>query len=222
MPQDWDVYMARIDGQPGFGRLDLGLIARAPDAAFPLMAYLRIHLNDRRDNGFPTEGEFAQPTAIEKTLAEMLAGNPDMIDTGVVTTDGFRDLIFYGPTEAAAARLFEQVIKRHPSHRFETGTMHDPARSYYREFLYPDVRTRQTMNNCKVYATLAEKATADMAHARLRIGPISRPKRRATSSARRSRRRISWCGTSLSRKAPIPMASSSGAMTRPMPKILMP
>jgi len=157
MPQDWDFYMSAVDGRPGFVRLDLALTARAPDPHFPLMGYLRIHLNEQRENGFPTENEFVHLSLIEKTVAALLPEHPGMIDTGVVTTDGFRDLIFYGPSEAVAARLFEQIVKRHPSHRFETGTMHDPDWTYYRDFLYPDARTRQTMNNRKVYATLAEK-----------------------------------------------------------------
>jgi len=60
MSDDWDFYFCRVDDKPASIFLDLGIEKEAPVYGFSVMAYVRIRMQAKRDDGLSSPSAYTQ------------------------------------------------------------------------------------------------------------------------------------------------------------------
>ena len=159
MNDDWDFYLCQIESKPASMMLDMGIRGQIPMPAFPDMAYLRLYLQTPAASGMTTSEEAEILHPFEDTLG-ILAKESKAIYVGRVTTDGFRDFVFYAADGAAFESEIASTAATFAGYRFDVGSRPDPEWALYRDYLYPSGRMRQVMKNRGVYEALSKEGDA--------------------------------------------------------------
>lgn len=159
MSDDWDFYLCQVENKPASIMLDMGIRSQVPVRDFPDMAYLRLYLKNPTANGMTTSDEAELLYALENTLSKMTDGG-EAIYVGRVTTNGFRDFIFYAAQGTAFERELASSAATFAGYHFDVGSRPDQEWAFYRDFLYPSDRMRQVMGNRGVYDSLSKNGDA--------------------------------------------------------------
>lgn len=155
MTDDWDFYSARADGKPASFYVDLGAEASAPVEALPHMAYLRLRMQQPRDDGLSSQSEFDQLIAVEDKLEASLC-NDLTAYVGRNTSNGCRDFYFYVSAPDTWSARAAAAMKSFPDYEFQTGVREDPEWSTYRNFLLPSPWDRERIQNRRVCEQLEQ------------------------------------------------------------------
>ncbi len=155
MSNDWDFYALRVDGEPASIYVDLGIEAEAPIRSLPHMAYVRLHMNQPRDDGLSSQEEFATLIEIENAIEAQLCSE-DVAYVGRNTSGGCRDFYFYASTGEAWESKVDEVLAPFRSYRYQAATREDAAWSSYLNFLLPGDVDRQRIMNRRVCQALEQ------------------------------------------------------------------
>ncbi len=150
MSEEWDFYLCRVDDEVASISVDLGAKAGAPDESRPTLVWVRVHVCQPRENGFPTKPELAALAAIEDRIVEDLKSSENVVYIGRCTCDGARDFYFYGSDGVSCEARLTRSMAAFPDYRHEVGHRDDPDWSVYQDFLYPPERDMQTIQNRRV------------------------------------------------------------------------
>jgi regulator of RNase E activity RraB len=101
--QDFDVYLAELDGAPASFVVDLATRDHAPVASHPKLLTVRVPMRLERADGLRHHDELAALGAIEDQMVERLTGERAAIYAGRVVTRGVTTLYFYLPAERGRA-----------------------------------------------------------------------------------------------------------------------
>ena len=160
MSDKWDFYLLRVDDKLASIMVDLGIVNDAPVRAFPCMAYIRVHMQNPRNDGLSSQEEYDALTAIEKAIEANLAGSSDTMYVGRNTSDGCRDFYFYTKGLGGWDRKAKALLASFPDYEFVSGGREDPEWQTYLEFLYPSDETMQSIRNRWVCDALEAKGDA--------------------------------------------------------------
>lgn len=152
----WNFYALRVDDQPASIYLDLSLADEVATDEYPVMARLRVEMREPRDDGLSSQQEFDALVALEDRVVPLLVPDGHGAYAGRNTTSGCRDFYFYVAQGDAWDAQVERAMRAAPEYRYQSGCRSDPAWSTYHGFLYPDPRTRESMQNRDVCAALEE------------------------------------------------------------------
>lgn len=156
----WNFYALRVDDQPASIYLDLSLADEVRTDDYPVMAWLRVEMRDPRDDGLSSQQEFDALIALEDRVVPLLATEGRGVYAGRNTSSGCRDFYFYLTAGDAWDEQVEQAMRAASEYRYQSGHRPDPTWSTYREFLFPDARTRESMENRDVCAVLEDRGDA--------------------------------------------------------------
>lgn len=156
----WNFYALRVDDQPASIYLDLSLADEVATDEYPVMAWLRVEMREPRDDGLSSQQEFDALVALEDRVVPLLAPDGHGVYAGRNTSSGCRDFYFYVAQGDAWDAQVERAMRAAPEYRYQSGCRSDPAWSTYHGFLYPDPRTRESMENRDVCAALEEQGDA--------------------------------------------------------------
>jgi hypothetical protein len=156
----WNFYALRVDDQPASIYLDLSLADDVPAENYPVMAWLRVQMREPRDDGLSSQQEFEALIVLEDRVVPLLAPDGQGVYAGRNTSSGCRDFYFYVAQGHAWHAQVEQAMRASPEYRYQSGHRPDPTWNTYHEFLYPDPRTRESMENRDVCAVLEDRGDA--------------------------------------------------------------
>lgn len=104
MSENWDIYFGYIDNKIASVVLDLDIWQEIDNEKFNHSFCLRLKLKEPNEDGFPIGKEAEVINEIEDSLIAFL-DHKNFINVGRVTTDGFRDVIFYSDQELKNALI---------------------------------------------------------------------------------------------------------------------
>jgi len=154
--EEWDFYFSNVDNIIGSFFIDLGLSAIAPVSEKPNLAWVSLKMNNPREDGLSSNGEFDILSEIEDKLKEVMTVKHDSLYAGRLTTNGSRDFYFYMGDTSLYDKTISDFIVAHPLYSFDYGIKEDKDWKSYLEFMYPNPRQFQRMLNRRVVNNLEE------------------------------------------------------------------
>lgn len=154
--EDWDFYFSNVDDILGSLYVDLGLAKVAPLADKPNLVWISVNMNNPREDGLSSNEEFDTLSAIEDRLQEFINSKHYSIYAGRLTTDGRRDFYFYMGDTTLYDKTISESMVAFPNYTFDYGIKEDNQWEQYLNFLYPNPRQFQSIQNRRVVDNLEE------------------------------------------------------------------
>lgn len=152
--EDWDFYFTNVDDILSSFYVDLGLSKVAPINDKPNLIWISLNMNNSREDGLSSNEEFDTLSEIEDRLQEYITNRHNSIYAGRLTTDGRRDFYFYMGDTTLYDKTISESMVAYPSYSFDFGIKEDkPWKSYF-EFIYPNPRQFQSLQNRRVVENL--------------------------------------------------------------------
>lgn len=155
MSETWEFYECSIEDQRAFVALDLSFYDRAPIAELPHEVRVTVHMENPRDDGLNTAEERPALDAVEDKLKIAFEGIGGVY-VGRATFGGARRHYFYVPTMDQVEEAFNQVTAAAGERKIDGDGFEDPEWTQYLEFLYPNSKAWQYINDRRVVQTLQE------------------------------------------------------------------
>ena len=157
MTDNWDFYLCQIDGRQASIFVDLGIAEAAPVERFTSVAVVRVALRMPGPDGLSTSDEYDTLVLIEDMACPALEGSGLAIYVGRVTTNGFRDFLFYTRDPEGFGARAADATQTFPAYRFETHLREDSRWEGYFDFLYPPAEAMESIKNRRVCDALQEQ-----------------------------------------------------------------
>ena len=135
--EDWQVYMSRVNGEPGAIRVDLGLGPVVPLADKTHLLWVWVYFQSPREDGLSNSEESPQLYAIEDELVPEVERWCRAVLAGCITTQGRREFYFYGETADRFEDSVTRAMQGFPEYRFELNRQLDTDWTEYLNLLYP-------------------------------------------------------------------------------------
>lgn len=154
--QDFDAYVALLDDAPASFMLDLAAHAHAPLASHPARVQVRVTMKSPRDDGLRAADEADALGLLEDRIIDRLEQHYDALFIGHTISEGLLHIVTYAPEQALAQpkRLLDGLDGG--GYEVVWFVEHDPDWDMYFEFLYPDVRSMQIIQNRRLMKIRAE------------------------------------------------------------------
>ena len=152
--EDWDFYFSNVDDIIGSFYIDLGLSKVAPLPDKPNLVWVSVNMNNPREDGLSSNEEFDTLSAIEDRLQEFIIKKHNSIYAGRLTTDGHRDFYFYMGDTTLYDKTISESMVAFPNYTFDFGIKEDNQWRQYFNFMYPNPRQFQSIQNRRVVDNL--------------------------------------------------------------------
>lgn len=153
---DWDAYFCTLDEKPASIAIDLDLRRFAPLEDRINLIQISIRVMDPDENGLPKGHELEKLSEIEDNLACELGDKLDAVFAGRIAHDGLRSFYFYAATSADAAEVVINSISEFEGYSAQLEISEEPEWETYFDFLLPDEREFQRIQNRRLLAQLEE------------------------------------------------------------------
>lgn len=148
---DWTFYFSNVNDKLSSIATDLNLINIAPIKGQEYVVYISIKMPNPREDGLSSNEDKDDLWNIEDEIIKVFDNNNlDYTFAGRLTSDGFRDLYFYGDNTILTEELVSSTMNRFPKHQYDFGYKPDKEWSGYFEFLYPQPIQMQSIQNRRV------------------------------------------------------------------------
>jgi hypothetical protein len=107
----WSNLRGEISGRPGYLRLNEGLRPLVGSPRYHGELIISVKLRQPDENGLPSEEELAVLDQFEDVLRPLLQEGMESLLAIVMTTDGFRDFIFYSGNLDSAVRRMQTALQ---------------------------------------------------------------------------------------------------------------
>ncbi len=156
--QNFDFYVATIDGKPASFVLDLTAGEHAPVATHPLLLEIKVPMLAAREDGLRDNSELEPLGALEDQFVDALEQRLDAIYAGRVVHDGATQLFLYVPAAHRDALDDLPTLTGAPPDGYtpEWAVVDDAEWRQYLDFLAPDAYSIQSMMNRRLLAVFAE------------------------------------------------------------------
>jgi hypothetical protein len=159
--QDFDVYLAELDGGPASFVVDLAAGSHAPVETHPLLATVRVPMRLERPDGLRHADELPALGAIEDQVVERLGGDRDAIYVGHVVHGGVTTLYLYLPAGHGKdpSTVLAEIGPLPEGYTAAASIDADPAWKQARA-LAPDAYAEQTIWNRRLVRIFEERGDA--------------------------------------------------------------
>lgn len=154
--EEWDLYFSNIDNVIGYFFLDLGLSKVAPLNDKPNLVWIYLQMNNPREDGLSSEDELEKLTEIEDRLEKFFSSSHNSIYAGRLTSNNHRDFYFYFGDITQYDKTISEAMVAFPTYTYDFGSKEDKDWKSYFEFIYPNPRQFQGIQNRKVVDHLEE------------------------------------------------------------------
>ncbi len=113
-------------------------------------------MNNPREDGLSSNEEFENLSAIEDRLQEFILSKHNSTYAGRLTTDGRRDFYFYIGDTILYDKTVSESMVAFPPYTFDFGIKEDSQWLQYLNFIYPNPRQFQSIQNRRVVDNLEE------------------------------------------------------------------
>ena len=152
--EEWDFYFSNVDDVIGSFYVDLGLIKIAPINDKPNLVWVSLKMNNPREDGLSSNDEFDKLREIEDRLNEFISSKHNSIYAGRLTSNNHRDFYFYFGDTTLYDNTISEAMVAFPSYSYEFGIKEDKEWELYLEFIYPNPRQYQSIQNRRVVENL--------------------------------------------------------------------
>lgn len=152
--EEWEFYFSNVDDVIGSFYVDLGLIKIAPINDKPNLVWISLKMNKPREDGLSSNEEFDKLTEIEDRLNEFISSKHNSIYVGRLTSNNHRDFYFYFRDIALYDNTISEAMVAFPSYTYDFGIKEDKEWKSYLEFIYPNPRQYQIIQNRRVVENL--------------------------------------------------------------------
>lgn len=153
---DWDAYFCLIEDRPASIAADLDLRRFAPFSDSQWMVQISVLVREPDENGLPRGSELETLSAIEDSLAYQLGTQLSAIQVGRAAFHGYRLFFFYCSDTRRVAAAMAEAMQDYPGYKAELVVSEEPDWDTYFQFLLPDAREYQRMQNRKLLIQLEE------------------------------------------------------------------
>jgi uncharacterized protein (TIGR01619 family) len=154
MRENWKSYFCNVNDKLASIALDLGLNEKVPIKSKPWLLWVWVYLQHPSPNGLSQQSEFATISAIDDKLSKRLASECKAVDAGRITTDGRREIYFYGASAEGFESAVRAVMGNFSGYKFDLGKQHEPDWNQYRNVLYPSDESMERIKNMDVLDVL--------------------------------------------------------------------
>ena len=130
----WAVAQAQHEGRPMLLRINTALRGIAGKPPFSHRIGVAVPLHEPDANGFPAAAESDALTHIEDALFDGFAASRKTVPALVITTSGFRELVFYSSEPQDAIQAIDALKTSITSHALQSYAASDPSWSVYQSF----------------------------------------------------------------------------------------
>jgi uncharacterized protein (TIGR01619 family) len=157
MTEDWKSYFSNVNDKFASIALNLGLRPSVPMSDKPWLLWVWIYLQSPNAEGLTTNSEAKVIWGIEKELEKVLDAGCGGIYCGRITTDGKRELYFYGKTDSGFEAAVRAVMSSFGGYQFDLGTQREPDWNQYLNVLFPSDEDMQRIGNRDVLETFEKQ-----------------------------------------------------------------
>ncbi len=154
--KEWDFYFSNVDDIIGSFYVDLGLSKVAPLIDKPNLVWISLKMNNPREDGLSSKDEFDKLSEIEDRLQEFISSKHNSTYAGRLTSNNHRDFYFYFGDTTLYDKTISEAMVVFPSYTYDFGIKEDKEWKSYLEFMYPNPRQFQSIQNRKVVDLLEE------------------------------------------------------------------
>jgi uncharacterized protein (TIGR01619 family) len=152
MAEKWRSYFCNVNDKLASIALNLGL--EAPISGKTRLLWVWVYMKSPRSDGLSGMSEFETLSAVEDELAKQLGIRFGAVEAGRITTDGRREVYFYGEQTEGFKSAVNDVLSRFKGYKFDLGTQEDAEWSQYLNVLYPSDEDMQRIKNQDVLEVL--------------------------------------------------------------------
>lgn len=154
--QDFDAYLAEFEHGCTSFRVDLAAHAHAPVEGWAVRIQVRVKMKSPRDDGLRSGVEAEALRVVEERIIEVLEARCDAVFVGHAISEGMLHIVSYAPDDRVNEP--EQLLDGLDADDYAIAWFveHDPDWEMYCEFLFPDVRSLQIIQNRRLMRERAE------------------------------------------------------------------
>lgn len=152
--EDWDSYMARVNGAIASLFVDLGRRATAPDAARPVLLWAHVKMRNPRPDGLSSAGEAPELLRLGHEMEAAVNAASGSVLAGRITSAGYREFYFYAPRADGFEAAVTGTLGAFPGYEATMGSKSDLSWSQYLDVLYPSPPDLRRIKNQGVYEAL--------------------------------------------------------------------
>ncbi len=157
MSENWDFFFCHVENQPASIFVNLGIREEAPIAGLEQLVWLRVPLLHPTEDGLIDDNEQEKLSDLEDALESAIGEQSEIMQyVGRITTGGNRDFFIYTANLLATESTLSTALVPFSEYEVEVDTKDDPDWSAYVEFLYPNEREMQMIQNGRVISQLEE------------------------------------------------------------------
>lgn len=159
---DWAFYFTNVNDKLSTIGTDLNLINLAPVQGQENVVYISIKMPNPREDGMSSNEDAEELWKIEDDILKAFdTKNLNYTFVGRLTSNGFRDLYFFGDNTIQMEKQVSVSMVAFPNYEFDFGHKPDKEWSGYFDFLYPAPIQMQSIQNGRVLQQL-EKGGDDL------------------------------------------------------------
>jgi len=147
MQENWKHYFCNVNDKFASIALDLGLRADIPLPDKPWLLWVWVYLLFPGPQRLTTSDEAPVIWAIEKELEKTSHATCEAVPCGRITTDGKREVYFYGKTKGGFKAAVRKAMSGFPEYRFDFGSRYEPGWNQYLNVLFPSQESMESIKN---------------------------------------------------------------------------
>ena len=153
--EDWDNYLASINGKPGSILVDMGLFPTAPDKRYPFVVITGPQAQTMSAKGIPNKQEIIDLEQILDVTTNFITGVTAKVLAGTFTHNNQRLNYYYVKDTAGVRNAILRVYNRNfKGYDYVINIKYDPQWLQYLTFLYPSEEMQNRMENNKIITQL--------------------------------------------------------------------
>lgn len=146
--ENWDTYMARIDGKPASILVDMGLFDKAPDHRLPFLVVTGPKAKNCGKDGIPSRDEIPELEEILDASTSFITGVTPLQLCGTYTYHCERLNYYYVKDSFGVRTAIQRMYRRNFKDRdYVLNIRYDPEWRSYLNFLYPTDEMKIWMEN---------------------------------------------------------------------------
>jgi len=147
MQEYWESYVKVIDGHKGIISFNAGVADYVPDMDYMYVGFVKVKLNDPKEDGSATEEEANDVGFIEDRLEmESLRWRSGKY-IGRIISNGEVNFIYYLKLDFEWKNTVESAMNEFPNYVYEFGSRVDTEWEVYQKLLFPNIKEWQIIVN---------------------------------------------------------------------------
>jgi hypothetical protein len=134
LDENWKVLKGEINGKPGTVRFNAGLDSLVGSEKYGQELIISVKLKTPNEYGMPSENEADELNKLEDAVRPALQEGLESLLAVIMTTDGFRDFIFYTGNPMSAVKRLQVIQSSFQAMQVDVRGRPDKDWTQYRRF----------------------------------------------------------------------------------------